>query len=374
MTKLRNLSERPIIFRISSKVPFVHCLHNVIICVVFSGSPNLRPVSPDRRAGLSGSPGLAPLEQLTAGVGSMPPPLARLGAVPSPPALDPAPRGSSAASSVSAPRPRPMPPLLHVQSGRVAPAPRTLPPPRLTPATVASTSRPNNTEGALPPPLQKAPGAAAAETNGPRVGLPRGTGRGNPSVAVVQPMPPAPPPTPPEPSPSIDTDDIVDEEEAKRAFSVFNLRPSHNRGRAAAVNSTPVETPIVIAPASVSTTAIVPTPEEAQIDFSQFQVRPRGPPPRYPTHAAGFGMTPPVGGSTATQPASALQFTCPYCPYEGPSSGALKSHILTHQPNIQWICPYCPGPTRMSKQEVTNHMKTAHPACQLVYIPYGVSV
>ena len=347
---------------------------------------------------MSGSPGLASLEQLTAGIGNMPPPLSKIGAVPSPPLTGPKPAHGT----------KPMPPLMHIQSGRVSgPLIRQPTPPRLTPANVRT-----NTEqvGILPrqaPPLLRAPSPAhtSVDPQAQRLSTRAPMGRGNPSVAVVQPMPPPPPPTPPEPSSPIGDDEFMTEEEAKRAFSVFNIQPNRARPNATeaaaatvnAVNSAPPP-PIAMQPRAVVNSVAAPA-VETENDFSQFQVRPNGRgAPRYPTHAAGFGMTPPnnfTGMSTQNVPqrappppyptgqqpraanpqsTGATQFVCPYCPYEGPSSSALKNHILTHQPNIQWICPYCPGPTRMTKTEVSNHIQTVHPACQLVYIPYGVTL
>ena len=377
------------------------------------GSPNItssqgRTVSPDKGGGMAGSPGLASLEQLTAGIGNMPPPLSKIGAVPSPPLAAPKPAHGT----------KPMPPLMHIHSGRVSGPPpvRRPAPPRLTPATVRPSGEQLNGLPRQAPPLQRAPSPAhtsADNQQAQRLSTRAPMGRGNPSVAVVQPMPPPPPPTPPEPPSPVEDDEFMDEEEAKRAFSVFNIQPNRarqqtmpaaaNAAATATVNSLP-PTPVVAAPPprpvmnSVVNSVTPPTPSaaEPENDFSQFQVRPAIV-PRYPTHAAGYGMTPPnnfTGGAISsppvrppppypagqhvrngtTAPTGAAQFVCPYCPYEGPSSSALKNHILTHQPNIQWICPYCPGPTRMTKTEVTNHIQTVHPACQLVYIPYGVTL
>ena len=363
------------------------------------GSPNItatRTGSPDKSSGMAGSPGLASLEQLTAGIGNMPPPLYKIGAVPSPPLIATKPAHAT----------KPMPPLMHIQSGRVSGPPpvRAAPqPPKLTPATVRGNGEQTPQLSRQVPPLQRAPSPAHTTQAQPlSTRLPMG--RGNPSVAVVQPMPPPPPPTPPEPASPVDAGEFMDEEEAKRAFSVFNIQPNRARPAAATaatnVNSS-APTPMVTASRPAPAPVVQPE-QDTENDFSQFQVRP-GPrvPPRYPTHAAGYGLTPP--NNSFTGPSSALtqnvpprppppypagqqlranatpatapaQFVCPYCPYEGPGSSALKNHILTHQPNIQWICPYCPGPTRMTKAEVTSHMQTVHPACQLVYIPYGVTL
>ena len=341
---------------------------------------------------MSGSPGLAPLEQLTAGIGNMPPPLAK-GSSPSPP-ITPRPAHST----------KPMPPLLHVPSGRISGPPTPLqvpPPPRLTPAS----TRVQADQGAQPlrqaPPLQRAPSPVqSGNTATQRQPLRAPAGRGNPSVAVIHPMPPPPPPTPPERASPIEAGDFEDEEEAKRAFSVFNIGP--NRMRAPA-------------PQTVSPAAAHATPRTSQastrgvdVDYTQFNIRPAlrratptsqttPAPPRYASggytspflSGAPTSMTgsipqrppPPYPGTsrishTTTNIAgiSVQQFLCPYCPYEGGNTQALKNHILSHQPNIQWVCPYCPGPTRMTKVEVETHMRSEHPACQIVYIPYGVPI
>ncbi len=148
---------------------------------------------------MSGSPGLAPLEQLTAGIGNMPPPLAK-GSSPSPP-ITPRPAHTT----------KPMPPLLHVPSGRISGPPGSMqvpPPPRLTPASTRTQAE----QGAQPlrqaPPLQRAPSPGhsgnAALLKEPRQPLRPPAGRGNPSVAVIHPMPPPPPPTPPERASPVD--------------------------------------------------------------------------------------------------------------------------------------------------------------------------
>ena len=149
-------------------------------------------------------------------------------------------------------------------------------------------------------------------------------------------------------------------------YTQFNIRPAVPK------RSTPVsQTTSTPAPPRYAAGGYPPptSPFLSGAPTSMSGSIPQRPPPPYPGTSR-------VPGHTTTNIAgiSVQQYLCPYCPYEGGNTQALKNHILSHQPNIQWVCPYCPGPTRMTKIEVENHMRSEHPACQIVYIPYGVPI
>lgn len=231
-------------------------------------------------------------------------------------------------------------------------------------------------------------------------------------------------------------DRYPDEEAARKAFSVFNLKPPHkpkkSKPTAAAGASSAVATqsPLPNAPLNI------PQVPVGINKWRQFQSKNR-PTVRPPQTFAGFQGAPPGSlgmaaaafqqahlrrtapmasrhtvrpqMSPATAAAAAASFMqrtgvsasqsafsstaslapinssnrvqavgdnipCPYCNYKAEDADAIHDHILSHEPDIpiHWSCPYCPLPNRMSKPIVTKHIQNCHPKLNVVYIPFGV--
>ncbi|KAK2165595.1 hypothetical protein LSH36_48g07033 [Paralvinella palmiformis] len=215
---------------------------------------------------------------------------------------------------------------------------------------------------------------------------------------------------------------LSEEEEARRAFSVFNIGARMRQPKVGGVRTPTFQpprahtTPVVRPMVAPSRPAARSPPTTDLEQFKQFQLPPRPrmslpvppPPPPYGAHipatapppygarhmtAAVRQLPPPVahGGVIRTMPprlSAAPEQPPAILPIHQRSSlsGSVvcQPTAAPRQPSVvprpahlnhvsHWTCPYCPVPNLMtSKTLVEKHIRNCHPEHQVVYVPHNM--